>query len=235
MQDAIGVLNASSADYFQIERSIILNGNLNSTERYTLENQSGVFAYKLVPEGTVVQPYGVETSLYLQTASGSIIDNSTLVGMVAKNLTMKIISTASQDVSSFKVLSHNAQSIQVAIYLTAQQIQTVLQNGSAALQMYSPFKYGALSNFAAGSINPSTRSVQTYGIWGSLGLPPPPPSVNLGSIQGVLNTLAYIGQSPIGRSIYLIAILLAIVFYALNINQIQRRQHTRYRNLRTAN
>ena len=232
VQDAIGAVNSSQADYYQVEKSIILDGNLNNSERYALENQSGVYAFRLVPEGTVVQPYGVDTSLYVQTANGDTVDNSTLVGMVAANLSMKMISSAGQEGSYFKVLGHDSQSIQVAIYLSAQQVQLVFQNGTAALQMYSPFMSGALSNFAAGSINPSTQSVQTYGIWGTLGLPPPPADVNLASTQGVLNTLAYIGQSPIGKSIYLIAVLLMLLFYALSINQVQRRRHTRYRNTR---
>lgn len=185
------------------------NGNLNSTQRYLQEVNSGSYSYQFVPKNATLVANGMDITLWITGKGGNLIDNASLSYLLWKNLSLEYVNLSSQYNVTASLLSYGPHSITIKVVLNQSQIQTLQTSTSGAeVSLYSPFTTGSVQNIALGSINPTTTNIQNVtGIWAFMGFSSNPP-YSIASAQFIL----WFMEQPTGRAIVELIVLIGAVF-----------------------
>ena len=220
-------LSGIDGSFFPTPGQGFLTVNTFFTSQVILWTHANIKAYDLIP-GQASAVYknsilNITMPVFVTDVSG-LPANTTTIATIWSHLQLRYVSKLqSQDFNvSWSFSNSGLGMFAVFFSLTKAQVNDI-KNGTAVVSMVSAFRFGTFTSLATGvagvssfnSINTSSPTIPPPNI---LGLGPPPPGANIGSVQGILSYVAYLGQSDAGRSIYFIAVLLAIMYYILRIN-----------------
>ncbi len=150
--------------------------------------------------------------------------NASTIATIWSNLQVNYVAKLQSEDFQINWTFSNSGLGMFAVFFSLTKNETLqIKNGTAVISLVAAFKFGAFAALATGvagttSFNGINVTTPTSTNGGIPGLGQPPASANLNSISGIISYLGFLSQSEIGRSIYLIAILLAIAYYISMLN-----------------
>ena len=220
-------LSGIDGSFFPTPGQGFLTVNTFFTSQVILWTHANIKTYDLIPSQASAafknSILNITMPVFVTDVSG-LPANTTTIATIWSHLQLRYVSKLqSQDFNvSWSFGNSGLGMFAVFFSLTKAQVNDI-KNGTAIVSMVSAFRFGTFTSLATGvagvsSFNGINTSSPTNPPPNILGLAPPPSSANLGSIQGIINYLGYLGQSAAGRSLYFIAVFLAVAYYVLRIN-----------------
>ena len=220
-------LSGIDGSFFPTPGQGFLTVNTFFTSQVILWTHANIKTYDLIPgQASAVfknSVLNITMPVFVTDVDG-LPANTSAIATIWSHLQLRYVSKLqSQDFNvSWSFSNSGLGMFAVFFSLTKAQVSNI-KNGTAVVSLVSAFKFGTFTSLATGvagtssfnGVNTSSPAKPPPNI---LGLGQPPPGANLNSIQGILTYLAYLGQSAVGRSIYFVVILLALLYYVLRIN-----------------
>jgi hypothetical protein len=186
------------------------------TVQYIIFSLNQVLKYDLTPEQATGQGGNITLPILVINIQG-LPAGLTTIDNVIKYLNATLISKNQNQTSLLTFTISQAKEGMIVLFLniSAKQIREV-QNGSAVVSFVSGFQLGTIEEVAAG--------VAGSEIFSSVSANGPPGSnttskTGIGTINQIINELAYLESQAYGRALYLVLVLLAIMFYVLSISK----------------
>ena len=220
-------LSGIDGSFFPTPGQGFLTVNTFFTSQVILWTHANIKTYDLIPgQASAVfrnSVLNITMPVFVTDVDGLPANTST-IATIWSHLQLRYVSKLqSQDFNvSWSFSNSGLGMFAVFFSLTKAQVSDI-KNGTAVVSLVSAFRFGTFTSLATGvagtsSFNGINISSPTKPPPNILGLGQPPPGANLNSIQGILAYLGYLGQSAVGRSIYFVVILLALLYYVLRIN-----------------
>ncbi len=220
-------LSGIDGSFFPTPGQGFLTVNTFFTSQVILWTHANIKTYDLIPgQASAVfrnSVLNITMPVFVTDVDGLPANTST-IATIWSHLQLRYVSKLqSQDFNvSWSFSNSGLGMFAVFFSLTKAQVSDI-KNGTAVVSLVSAFRFGTFTSLATGvagtsSFNGINISSPTKPPPNILGLGQPPPGANLNSIQGILTYLGYLGQSAVGRSIYFVVILLALLYYVLRIN-----------------
>ena len=152
--------------------------------------------------------------LWVETHAGTIVDNSSLVHFLWKNLSAEILGLNNQSKIQPSLVSYNSHYMTIIFPLTRTEINNIVSGtNNTVLQLYAPFMAGDAANIATGAINAQTINIiAPLPLWYSeLGFTSPPPPLT--SFSSIIPFLVWVVSSDGGRLLTLFSIFIPILYY----------------------